>query len=75
VFELAADLYNDRNIDYVTMKHPPLHKDFDDHIYMWGKDALVVTPQKPKDKWADVHGKLVIIKKIMIEVVTVPVID
>jgi hypothetical protein len=36
VFELAAELYNDANLDFVTNKYPTLHKDFEDHIFCLG---------------------------------------
>jgi hypothetical protein len=62
VFDLAAELYNDDNLDLVTNKYPMLHKDFEDHIFLFGSTAINVTPQKLKEKWKDVRGKLSIIK-------------
>jgi hypothetical protein len=58
---LAAELYNSNDFSPYTFIYPTLHADFADNIILWGNEALTVTPQKLKQKWSDVHGKLVII--------------
>jgi hypothetical protein len=62
-FELAAEVYNDPGFNPVTNKYPSLHSDFSDHIILWAKNAPKVSPQKIREKWSDVRGKLVIIVK------------
>jgi hypothetical protein len=63
VFELAADLYNNARMDFVNNKYPTLHKDFEDHIFLFGSNAINITPQKLKEKWINVWVKLAIVKK------------
>jgi hypothetical protein len=45
VFKIAVEIYDDRDKDFATFKYPTLHKDFLDHSYLWGKDAIMVNPQ------------------------------
>jgi hypothetical protein len=62
-FELAAELYNNQTFEPITSRYPSLHEDFAHPIILFGKDAPYVTPQKIREKWSDVRGKLVIIDK------------
>jgi hypothetical protein len=62
-YELAAALYNDKQFNPYTFNYPSLHKDFEYHIILFGREAPLVTAQKLKEKLTDVRGKLVIIVK------------
>jgi hypothetical protein len=60
-FELASKLYNDDQYNPQTLVFPCLHQDFEQSLTLYAIDAPMVNPQKLKEKWADVRGKLVII--------------
>jgi hypothetical protein len=61
-FELASNLHHDKDFNPVTNAYPNLHKDFAGLIVLFNDEAPQnVTPEKIKEKLADVHAKLVII--------------
>jgi hypothetical protein len=62
-FELAAELYNNQTFETIANRYPSLHQDFTHFIISFGKDAPYVKPQKIREKWSDVRGKLVVMVK------------
>jgi hypothetical protein len=60
-YELAADLFNDPSFNPTTKIYSDLHDDFNRSIELLYINAPRVTPQKIKEKMADIRAKLVIV--------------
>lgn len=61
-YDLACNLFNDNQFNPETHVYPDLHEDFKSPIKLLFKDAPTpATPQKIKEKIADIRARLVVI--------------